>query len=194
MQPMNHPLVSVICLCFNQEKFIEASVQSILNQTYDAFEIIIVDDASNDQSPDIIRKLVEQNSQIQSIFLPENLGNCKAFNKGLKLAKGEYIIDLAGDDILYEERLEHQIMQFYELEEDYGVVFSDAQYLDQQGKSLRRHFSGPGPRVKIEPVPSGDIYWDIIGTYFIPTPTMMMKKEVLERLGGYETLVHPNAL
>jgi len=113
MQPMNHPLVSVICLCFNQEKFIEASVQSILNQTYDAFEIIIVDDASNDQSPDIIRKLVEQNSQIQSILLPENLGNCKAFNKGLKLAKGEYIIDLAGDDILYEERLEHQIMQFH---------------------------------------------------------------------------------
>ena len=102
---MNSQLVSVICLCYNQARFIEEAVQSVLMQTHQTIQLIIVDDASTDNSPEMIGKIVSANPRIEYLLLKENLGNCAAFNRGLALVKGDFIIDLAADDILLPERV-----------------------------------------------------------------------------------------
>src|SRR6478609_11745406 len=102
MQP---PLVTIICLCYNQHRFVEEAIHSILNQSYRNIQVIVVDDASTDTSAQTIRDIVIKNPEIIFIPLQENLGNCKAFNRGLAEAQGEYIIDFAADDILLPNRI-----------------------------------------------------------------------------------------
>src|SRR5687767_6161263 len=103
---MIDPLVSVICLCYNQARFVREAVASVLAQTYPHVELIIVDDASTDDSAAVIRSIVQDNPAIRCLVLEKNVGNCKAFNTGLSLAKGDYIIDLAADDLLLPRRIE----------------------------------------------------------------------------------------
>src|SRR5688500_3802276 len=103
---MTDPLVSVICLCYNQARFIREAVASVFAQSYRNVELIIVDDASTDNSASVIRAMVAENPAIRCLLLNQNVGNCKAFNKGLTLSKGDYIIDLAADDVLVPQRIE----------------------------------------------------------------------------------------
>ncbi|MBV6645362.1 MAG: glycosyltransferase family 2 protein, partial [Cyclobacteriaceae bacterium] len=93
----NQPLVSIICLCYNHEKYVRQAVESALNQTYPLIEVIIIDDHSTDNSLQMIEKLQQSYPQLRVLSNEENMGNCKSFNKALKLAKGEFIIDLAAD-------------------------------------------------------------------------------------------------
>ena len=180
------PLVSVIGLCYNHERFIREALESVRQQTYGAIELIIVDDASTDQSIAVIRSFlqeIEADDNIKTCFLPENLGNCAAFNRGLALAQGKYVIDFATDDIMLPERITQQVSFFEALDETYGVIFSEAQYIDEDGRPLRYHYRDWLKH--IYPIPTGDIYARLLSTYFIAAPTMMMRKQVLDELGGY---------
>src|SRR5690606_15919682 len=120
------------------EKFVEEALASVFAQTYANVEVIIVDDASTDQSVAVIKKMLsgissEQAGSVQTIFLPENLGNCKAFNRGLALAHGKYVVDFATDDVMLPERIEKQVKCFELLDKSYGVVFTEAEYMDANG-------------------------------------------------------------
>ena len=92
-------LVTIICLCYNQEEFVLESLESVISQDYNQIELIIVDDCSTDNSKIVIENWLLNFPQIQFIANNTNLGNTKSFNKALKLAKGKYIIDLAADDV-----------------------------------------------------------------------------------------------
>ena len=100
------PKISVIMSIYNEEKYIETSLKSLLNQTFEDFEIIIVDDASTDNT----RKLVQglQDKRIRLICNQENQGLTKNLNKALQYAKGKYIARMDGDDIAFPERFEKQ--------------------------------------------------------------------------------------
>lgn len=176
---MSNPLVSVICLCYNHEKYVRSSLQSVIDQTYESVEIIIVNDASTDQSRYEILQFLQDHPYILFIDLQENVGNCRAFNQGLRKARGEYVIDLATDDQLTPDRITRQVAAFQQLDSDYGVVFSDARYLDEQDQELGTHFSKYPPE-------RGDLYTSLIARYFIPPTTMMIKKVVFDELGGYD--------
>ena len=180
------PLVSVICLCYNQKDFVTESINSILKQSYQQIEIIIIDDASTDNSAEIIRKFLIDQPEITFIPLKKNLGNCAAFNKGLDLAKGKYVIDLAADDLLIPDRIENQVNIFENLSEDYAVVFSDAILIDKSGNKLKTFYKRDEKGKLIQHVPSGDIYKELIKKMIICSPTMMMRKKVLDELGGYD--------
>lgn len=178
------PKVSVICLCYNQAAFIQSSVQSVLKQTYPNIEIIIVNDASTDDSREVIKNIIDLNPEIEYLDLLENVGNCQAFNQGLKKVRGKYVIDLSCDDELVVDRIEKQVQAFEKLPEDYGVLFSDATYINEAGDELGDHFYN-FPPVK------GDIYEELVRRYFIAPPTMMIRKAVYDELGGYdETLAY----
>ena len=125
---MQTPLVSVICLCYDHARFVEEAIQSVLAQTYKNIQVIVVDDASTDNSVAVIRDVISRSGRtdIEFLSLSENIGNCSAFNRGLALAKGEYIIDLATDDYIAPDRIERQVKFFSSLDESYGVIFSDA--------------------------------------------------------------------
>lgn len=182
---MERPLVSVICLCHNQERFVEEAIQSVLNQTYSNVQLIVVDDASADNSVNIIKSVIQGHPNIHFLPLAENLGNCKAFNQGLALATGSFILDLAADDVLLPNRIEKGVGVLRERGHRYGVHFSDAEIVDEQGTHLYNH----SDRFPHSGIPQGDIYREVIRRYFICPPTVMFSKQVADVLGGYgETL------
>jgi len=180
------PLVSVICLCYNHERFVAEAIQSVIDQTYASIQLIVVDDASTDSSPAIIIDLVAKYPFIETLLLKENLGNCRAFNRGLALARGEFVIDLATDDVLMPERIAQQVDLFLSLDNSYGVVFTDATYIDEKGRFLRDHYAYLFKKGLLQAIPQGDVYSRIISRYFVCSPTMMIRKKVLDEMHGYD--------
>ena len=100
------PKISVILPCYNSEAFIGSSIQSILDQTYRDFELIIIDDGSTDGSTEIIKSF--HDTRIRYIRNPENLGLIKTLNIGIGLSEGMYIARMDADDISYPNRFEEQ--------------------------------------------------------------------------------------
>ena len=100
------PLVSVLMTVYNREKYIEAAIESVLSSTYDHFELIIVDDASRDQSVNIAKTFAAKDPRIQVHTNEKNLGDYNNRNKAASLAKGTYIKYLDSDDIIYPWGLE----------------------------------------------------------------------------------------
>ena len=188
---MQSPLVTVVCLCYNHGDYLREAVESVLNQTYRNIQIIIVDDASTDASAAEIRQLAKQYPSVELLLLDQNVGNCKAFNSARNLIKGDFVIDFATDDVMTPDRIEKQVNFFTNLDESTGVVFTDAVYIDKEGKFLRNHYEHLLKKKLLHQIPQGDVYRDVLAKYFIASPTMMMRRSVLNSLGGYdETLTY----
>lgn len=177
------PLVSIIALCYNHARFVQEALQSVVEQTYPRIELLIVDDASTDDSVARIRAFLENCPVPVRFFpLPENQGNCAAFNHALARAKGSFVIDLATDDRLLPTRIAEQVAAFTTLDARYGVVFSDIEHIDETGHSLGTYYRNPSR------VPSGDLYEQLVAAGgLIAAPSMMMRRTVLDALGGYDT-------
>ncbi|GCC50155.1 glycosyltransferase family 2 protein [Chryseotalea sanaruensis] len=175
-------LVSVICLCHNHKAFVKEALQSVLQQTYTNIQLIIVDDASTDGSQKVITEFVSQHPGIQYISLSENVGSCKALNIALASANGDFIIDLAADDVLLPERIKKGLDTLEKCGEDYGLQFSDAIIINAEGRQLGLH----SDKFPHESIPHGDIYKDLIERYFICSPTMMFRKALIQELNGYD--------
>jgi glycosyltransferase involved in cell wall biosynthesis len=179
---MELPLVSVICLCYNHARFVKEAIESVRLQTHPRVQLVVVDDASTDNSVQVIRESIQGRPEITFLSLPQNLGNCRAFNKGFATSSGSFIIDLAADDVLMPNRIEAGLNAFASLGLDYGVHFSDAELIDEAGNRIGYH----SDRFPHASIPQGGIYKDLISRYFINSPTMMMRRSVLEKLGGYD--------
>lgn len=179
---MPSPLVTVICLCYNQSRYVQKAIESVLNQSYTNIQLIVMDDASTDDSVEVIKQLVSKHPSVEFLQLQNNLGNCKAFNKGLSLAKGEYLIDLAADDVLLPMRTDEGVKALQLAGKTYGVHFSDTEMIDEKGEHLYFH----SERFPHERIPQGDIYKELINRYFICPPSVMFTREVIQQLGGYD--------
>lgn len=175
----NSPLVSVIALCYNHEKFLDECLQSVVNQNYSHIELIIVDDFSKDNSREKILNFCHTNHFSQFIFNEKNVGNCCAFNQGLKIAKGKYIIDLSTDDVLKPNRIKEQVEKF-EDSEKIGVVTSDAEYIDENSNWLGNFYQ------KKELIKAGKMYELLLKSSFILPASMMIRKSILDNLDGYD--------
>ena len=184
--PSTPPLVSVICLCYNQARFVEEAIQSVLQQTYPQVELIVVDDGSSDSSREVIEKILTPYRNVKFIALEANIGNCRAFNRGWQESKGEFVIDLAADDVLMPGRIEKGIEAFAKCDSSYGVNFSNAELIDEDGSFLRHHYTINQHGQAKTGVPHGDLFKALIRRYFICAPTMMCRREVLDHLEGYD--------
>lgn len=179
------PLVSVICLCHNHKPYLEEAMGSVLAQGYSNIEVIVVDDASDDGSKAMLEKWCKEQN-FPFIDLPQNVGNCTAFNKGFSQSRGKYIIDFSTDDVMLPNRIEKQV-KFFEMQEaNVGVIFSNAQIVDEGGKHIRLHYAVDANGNIKEEVPEGDVYSEVLSRYFISPPTMMIRREVLADLDGYD--------
>jgi glycosyltransferase involved in cell wall biosynthesis len=183
---MDAPLVSVICLCYNHARFVKEAIESVLRQTYARIEIIVVDDASTDNSVAVIQEVLRPYPEIQFLALKQNVGNCKAFNQGLALAHGVFVVDFATDDVMMPERIEKQVALFSALDPSYGVVFTDAEYIDERGGFLRYHYEYLFRKGLIANVPTDNVYAAVLRRYFIAAPTMLVRREVFTAIGGYD--------
>ncbi len=103
------PAISVILPVYNGEKFIKKTLESILNQTFKDFEILIIDNASTDHTPTILKTAATQDARIKILTNVKNIGLVGSLNKGLKEAKGLYCARIDADDIALPERFEKQI-------------------------------------------------------------------------------------
>lgn len=134
------PLISVIMAAYNAEQFIAVSIDSVFSQTYDNWELIIIDDCSTDSTV----KIVESYNSDKIILLQNEKNSGPAFsrNRGLSSAKGDYIAILDSDDIALEYRFENQISQFLT---NPKLVFTSgsASVIDQNGKDLNIIYSSP---------------------------------------------------
>jgi glycosyltransferase involved in cell wall biosynthesis len=182
----NSPLVSVIALCYNHEKFVSEAIDSILNQTYDNIEIIIVDDASSDDSQHVIEQILKKHTKIQFMPLKKNSGNCKAFNIGYKVSKGDYIIDFSTDDILLPTRIEKGVQAFQSGGHDVGVNFCNANIVDPRNFVLKEFYETNEKGMALQPPAKGEVYGMLVQRYFICLPTLFAKREVFDYLGGYD--------
>lgn len=108
---MKTPLISIVIPCYNQGKYITETVDSVLAQTYDNKQIIIVNDGSTDDSDSVIQSIIKENPEIKYIKT-ENGGVSKARNIGIKTASGKYILPLDADDIINPDYLKLAIAEF----------------------------------------------------------------------------------
>lgn len=176
----NGSLVSVICLCHNHADFVEEAIQSVMNQNHENVELIVVNDGSTDQSKERILSLMSTYS-FHFIDLDRSIGNCKAFNIGFRKSTGDYIIDLAADDLLLSDRITYGLATFKA--KDIGVEYCNVENISIDGTSISTHFNHD------DDPPEGDIYVDLIAKYIISPPGMMIKREVMEHLNGYDELL-----
>lgn len=132
---MAEPNVSVIIPSYNLGKYIGEAIESVLNQTYQNYELIIVDDASSDASVDIIKTYCKKDKRIKSYYFKENKGACEAFNYGLSKAKGKYICYMGADDVFLPDKLEIQF-NFLEENPQFMAVFGLPEFIDENGNIL----------------------------------------------------------
>jgi len=123
MENCNKLLVSIVMPSYNAGQFIEKSIQSVLSQTYDNFELIIIDDCSKDNTVDIIKKFSDKRIKLHINEI--NSGAAISRNKGIREAKGKYIAFLDAEDIWLKDKLEKQI-SFME-ENNYFFSYTDYQ-------------------------------------------------------------------
>ena len=180
------PLVTIIVTAYNHEQYIGEAIDSVLNQSYAPIQIILINNGSIDLTHQKILPYLQVNAELTYIQNTDNRGLCRAFNQGLFLAKGKYIVDLSGDDVLLKNRIERQVDFFEHLPAAYGVIFSNAIYWNANGHFMKYHYEIDPQKKAIPNIPSGVIFKDILEKYFICTPTMMMRADILQALGGYD--------
>lgn len=124
-------IVSIITPSYNSSQYIRRTIDSIRSQTYQNWELIIIDDCSTDSSREVIQHYVDQDSRIKLICLEENSGAAVARNTGIKHAIGRFIAFLDSDDTWHPEKLEKQL--HFMLKNDYAFTYSQYHQVNENG-------------------------------------------------------------
>ncbi|WP_162343331.1 glycosyltransferase family 2 protein [Cyclobacterium salsum] len=127
-------LISVIMPVYNQEKFLDETIESVINQEYKIFEFLILDDGSTDGSQDIIKKFALKDERIKPFF-ETNKGKCISTNILVERAKGEWCAFLDADDVMYPNRLHDQIA-FHKNNPEIDASSCHCDYINEEGKFL----------------------------------------------------------
>lgn len=185
MTQSSYPLVTIICLSYNHENFVAEAIDSVLHQDYPNIELIVIDDCSIDRSAEIIKEVCV-GKDIKYILNKENLGNCAAFNEAYVQSNGKFIIDFSADDILLPNRVSVGVRELEGNGIDFGVHYSDAMMIEENGNYLGLHSSLTKTIEPGETMPEGNIFSEVLARYFICPPTLMARRRVFEALGGYD--------
>lgn len=129
------PKVSIILPCYNGEKYLQECLKSIYNQSFQNFELLFINDGSNDKSKEIVNNF--KDSRLVYMENQKNIGITASLNKAITKAKGKYIARIDTDDIMAEERLKLQV-SFLDKHYNYGLIGSSYELIDQYGMVLNR--------------------------------------------------------
>ena len=173
------PFVTVICTCYNHADYVKEALASVMAQTYSSIQLIVIDNFSTDFSVAVIIDFIAPYPDIVFIQNKENKGICRAFNDAVALAKGEYLIDLAADDVFCPDRIEKQVEEFERLAKEYAVLYTNIALINAQGQLIKYHFKPD------ESPPTGDIFARLLEKHFLPSPSTMFRKSAFLSLGGY---------
>jgi glycosyltransferase involved in cell wall biosynthesis len=165
------PLVSIIMPAFNAGDFLRPAIESILNQTYKNFELIIVDDASTDETSNTLKDYAKIDNRIKVITNNCNLGISNSANKGIIRAKGEFIARMDADDIAIPTRIEKQV-SFLIRNNNVVAVGGQCQLIDKKGFKIGK---------KMFPTDFKNIKKMIFANIPLQQPTLMVNKELLPK-------------
>jgi glycosyltransferase involved in cell wall biosynthesis len=179
--------VTVIIPSYNHAKFIGEAIQSVLNQTFKDFEILICDDASKDNSVDIIKQFTDP--RIIFNVNSQNIGAVDTTNNMIQKAKGEYIALLNSDDVWCPEKLEKQV-KFLDENHQYQVVFSNALVIGEDGLEYREvtHFYSTIFKQVNRSRAQWLSYFFNVGNC-ICHPSMLIRKNIYTDIGLYNRLM-----
>jgi len=173
---MSKPTVSIIIPTYNRDKLILKALESIFSQTFQDYEVLIIDDASTDNTEQVIREL--EHPKVRYYKLDQNSGQCVARNYGAKRATGDYLAFLDSDDEWLPQKLELQISLFSEGSDRLGAVYGYTYQKDV---------------IKNETVLSdsgffrGDIHEKVLSGFCPPTPSLfVVKRSVYESVQGFD--------
>lgn len=192
---MNQPLVSVITPIYNGYKYIDQCVESVVLQSYENWELLLIDDGSTDQSLEKIYKWINKDSRIKFLAHPNNSnkGVSLTRNLGITYSSGKYIALLDCDDIWFSEKLQKQV-EILEDDPELTLVYCKAVVIDDDGFSLDKsnkniefpHIAGNGYPGK------HNIFNELLNEIiWIPCPTVVFPKKIINEIGGFqENLKH----
>lgn len=174
--PINPPLVSVLVICYNQERYIKEALTSALEQDYDNLEVVVADDASTDNTQQIIRELGKDHPEkLKMYFNPKNLGITANSNVGLKHCRGEFVAFMGGDDVLLPGKISRQV-EWFSQDDSRVLCGHDVEWIDQNGALLGIRTS------ELVPISSGRGASGFIkhGTPFAATSVMVRRSRIPE--------------
>ncbi len=173
-------MVSIIIPTYNREKEIVRAINSILKQTYDSYEVIIIDDGSTDNTGEVVRGIADD--RIRYIRTEDNHGAAHARNVGIREAKYDYIAFLDSDDEWMPRKLELQMHKMLESPEEIGLVYCRMSGITRDGS--RRYVCPEGQygRENFE----GNLFYKLLLGNVIGTPAMLVRRECLEQSGGFK--------
>jgi len=169
------PLVSIIIPTRNREKLLERALKSVLAQTYPNFECLVIDDASSDNTGNLVKSFTDK--RIRYIYNENHTNASAARNIGLRISGGEFIAFLDDDDEWFPAKLEKQVNLFLSLPPGIGMVYTWMDYYDSAGKVITRH----------HPVLKGYVFPHVLDEQRLGgCPTLMVRRKVVEAVGGFD--------
>src|ERR1035437_799289 len=175
------PAISVLMPAYNAEKYIGEAIESILNQTFKDFELIIVNDASTDSTLSIIQKFAKKDKRVKVYENKKNLYIAANRNRLIKLANGKYVAWQDADDISMLKRLEHQY-KFLEKYKEVGIVGGFLQFFnDKEGNTSIRKYAASDK----------DLRKTIFRYSPVAQPAAMIRRKILNEVGEYNLKYPP---
>ena len=174
-------LVSVIMAAYNHERYIAAAIESILNQTMPDLELVIVDDASTDGTPQIIQSYQEKDSRVKAFFHQQNQGIAATANQCLNNAVGQYLTFIGSDDLWVTNKLEKQLQILKD--NPNWLVWSEGEIINGNGKPTGKTFTQMHLASKKRK--TGNIFRELIDANYIFGQSLMFRREHLKN--GFST-------
>ncbi|MFB2983758.1 glycosyltransferase family 2 protein [Microseira sp. BLCC-F43] len=172
----NAPLVSVIIPAYNAQRFIERTLKSVLAQTYDNLEVIVVDDGSQDRTAEIVQSIAKLDGRVRLLQQP-NAGVAAARNLAIQKSRGEFIAPIDADDIWYPENLEKQVKCMIKSDSSVGLVYSWSVDINEDD------FLTGGFHASAQ---EGKVYLPLLWHNFIGNGSaVLIRRTCLEKVGGY---------
>lgn len=173
---MKRPIVSIIVPTFNRAGMIHRAIESVQFQTFNDWELIVVDDASTDNTEEILRRYMRNDPRIGYIRHEKNKGGSAARNSGIKKSKGSYIALLDDDDRWYPEKLRLQV-DFSHNHPESGFIYSGYCYVDYETDKIVKN---------VFPLYQGNVSSIILKNNIIGSPTPLIRNECFQRAGLFD--------
>lgn len=175
------PLVSVVLPTYNGGAYIAKAVESVMRQTYRNFELLVVDDGSSDETPEILKELGRRYAKLAIITHQENSGFVKTLNDGVKSVQGVYVARIDDDDVWRDEQKLEKQVAFLKKHPEYGMVGTGIIQVTPEGREIGRYLFVEHDK---------DIRKMILADNAFAHSTVMFKKELWEQAGGYQEKFH----
>jgi alpha-1,3-rhamnosyltransferase len=177
------PLVSIVVVSYNQGKYIRENLDSIKAQTYPNIELIVADDASQDNSVDVFNEwLKENNYPAQTNYHTKNTGLATTLNESVEMVTGKYVKFIAADDFLHPESIEKCVQRLEDLGEEYGMVHTNVHCIDDASKIIEDRID----LNKFNDVDKDEFRRNLLKSNTIAALSVVLRTEVLRETGLYD--------